>query len=110
MTDPPVPDLEDPEELYQWVAPSPDLPGSFTCSICGQFKASRRGLVRNHVESIHFKGVFRYQCELCQKDFQGRNALAVHNSALHPVRPRGSAVMQVLDQTSIEMKEFEALV
>ena len=81
-------DLQDPEELYQFVEPSPEIPGTFICSVCKEFKGSRRGLVRNHVESMHFKGVFRYHCDVCNKDFQGRNALAVHNSALHPSRPK----------------------
>lgn len=81
-------DLQDPEELYQFVGRSEEVPGTFVCSICKDFKASRRGLVRNHVESIHFRGVFRYHCDVCDKDFQGRNALAVHNSSLHPTRPK----------------------
>jgi len=81
-------DLQDPEELYQFVGRSEEVPGTFVCSICKDFKASRRGLVRNHVESIHFRGVFRYRCDICDKDFQGRNALAVHNSSLHPTRPK----------------------
>jgi len=81
-------DLQDPEELYQFVGRSEEVPGTFVCSICKNFKASRRGLVRNHVESIHFRGVFRYHCDVCDKDFQGRNALAVHNSSLHPTRPK----------------------
>jgi len=81
-------DLQDPEELYQFVGKSTEVPGTYSCSICKDFKASRRGLVRNHVESIHFRGVFRYHCDFCDKDFQGRNALAVHNSSLHPTRPK----------------------
>jgi len=81
-------DLQDPEELYQFVGRNEEVPGTYACSICKDFKASRRGLVRNHVESIHFRGVFRYHCDVCDKDFQGRNALAVHNSSLHPTRPK----------------------
>ena len=81
-------DLQDPEDLYQFVARCQEVAGTFTCSICREFKASRRGLVRNHVESIHFRGVFRYSCDICSKEFQGRNALAVHNSSLHPTRPK----------------------
>merc|ERR1712076_63416 len=82
-------DIQDPEELYQFVVQCQEVAGSFICSICHRFKAVRKGLVRNHVESIHFKGVFRYCCQVCNKEFQGRNALAVHNSSLHPTRPRG---------------------
>jgi len=79
--------FQSPEELLQFVVRS-DEDNKFQCSICGKFKAVRKGLVRNHIESIHFPGVFTYSCEFCQKDFQGRNALAVHNSEKHPTRPK----------------------
>ena len=71
-------DLQDPEELYQFVGRSEEVPGTFVCSICKEFKASRRGLVRNHVESIHFRGVFRYRCDICDKDFHNRNKKRSH--------------------------------
>ena len=79
--------FQSPEELLQFVDKCPD-DNKFQCSICGKFKAVRKGLVRNHIESIHFPGMFTYSCDICQKDFQGRNALAVHNSEKHPSRPK----------------------
>jgi len=79
--------FQSPDELLQFVSKSEE-DNKFLCSFCGKFKAVRKGLVRNHIESIHFPGVFTYSCEICKKDFLGRNALAVHNSEKHPSRPK----------------------
>jgi len=79
--------FQSPDELLQFVSKSEE-DNKFLCSFCGKFKAVRKGLVRNHIESIHFPGVFTYSCEICKKDFLGKNALAVHNSEKHPLRPK----------------------
>jgi len=79
--------FESPEELLQFVGRSQE-DNKFECTVCGKFKAVRKGLVRNHIESIHFPGMFTYSCNICEKEFQGRNALAVHNSEKHPSRPK----------------------
>jgi len=79
--------FQTPEELLQFVGKCQEE-NKFECKVCGKFKAVRKGLVRNHIESIHFPGVFTYSCNICEKEFQGRNALAVHNSEKHPSRPR----------------------
>jgi len=79
--------FQSPEELLQFV--EKQIEGqNFQCTICRKFNAVRKGLVRNHVESIHFPGLFSYNCDICNKQFEGRNKLAVHNSRLHPTRPR----------------------
>ena len=75
--------FQSPEELLQFVTKSTEG-STFECTLCSNFRAVRKGLVRNHLESIHFPGVFSYSCHLCNRQFQGRNALAVHKSAVHP--------------------------
>ena len=77
--------LNSPEDLLQFVIKS--LEGStFECTLCPNFKAVRKGLVRNHLESIHFPGTFTYYCDYCNKPFGGKNALAVHKSSAHKVK------------------------
>jgi len=61
-------DLRKPEDLYQYVAPLANS-NDFYCTLCSVFKHSKKANVRNHIESKHFKGVFLYQCEICQ-DFK----------------------------------------
>jgi len=79
--------FQSPEELLQYVDKSAEG-STFECTLCSNFRAVRKGLVRNHVESIHFPGVFSYSCNLCNREFQGRNALAVHKSAVHSNKPK----------------------
>jgi len=71
--------FQSPEDLLQFVTKSAEG-NTFECILCSNFKAVRKGLVRNHLESIHFPGVFSYSCDLCNRQFTGRNALAVHKS------------------------------
>jgi len=52
------------------------------CTLCN-FRSKIPALVKNHLEGIHFPGVFTYNCEQCNKTFNGRNALGVHNSKVH---------------------------
>ena len=61
-------DLRKPEDLYQYVAPLANS-NDFYCTLCSVFKHSKKANVRNHIESKHFKGVFLYQCDICQ-DFK----------------------------------------
>jgi len=55
----------------------------YHCSLCDSFKAKLPSKVKNHVEAIHFPGLFVYTCDLCQKTCKGKNALNVHKSLLH---------------------------
>ena len=74
------------EDLWQYVGKNTDPEHSskpFYCKLCNNFTGTRRGLTRNHVESIHFPGLFLYSCSLCTKTFKGRNALGVHMSTVH---------------------------
>jgi len=52
------------------------------CSLC-QFQSKIPAKVRNHLEAIHFPGIFIYSCNFCAKTFKGRNALGVHVSTVH---------------------------
>ena len=54
----------------------------FFCTICGKGN-SQKNNVRNHVESIHFAGSFVYNCDHCDKSFNGKNSLSVHLSTYH---------------------------
>ena len=39
--------------------------------------------VRYHLEAIHFRGEYTYNCPECDKTYQGRNALSCHMSQAH---------------------------
>ena len=71
------------DELLRFVETLEGPPKLYTCSICNDFTSARKTHVRNHLESIHFKGVFSYTCQFCEKIITGRNALAVHTSSYH---------------------------
>jgi len=59
--------LSVPEDLYRYVGPMPDGSNSFICLICTSYSHKKRANVRNHIETKHFKGVFIYQCDICQQ-------------------------------------------
>jgi len=52
------------------------------CTLC-TFRNKIPAKVKNHLEAIHFPGVFVYSCNYCGKTFKGRNALGVHVSLTH---------------------------
>ena len=73
--------VQDPEDLRQYIDKDTDTKES-CCTLC-TFRSKIPALVKNHLEGIHFPGVFTYSCEQCDKTFNGRNALGVHNSKVH---------------------------
>jgi len=73
--------VQNPEDLRQYIDKDTDTKES-CCTLCS-FRSKIPALVKNHLEGIHFPGVFTYSCEQCDKTFNGRNALGVHNSKVH---------------------------
>ena len=64
--------------LYEYIVKFPEGgPGANKCTICGKTSTNRSNL-RNHVENIHFPGMFTYQCKLCSETFTTRNFLNMH--------------------------------
>jgi len=55
----------------------------YQCGLCDTFRAKLPSKVRNHLEAIHFPGVFLYTCNVCDKTLKGRNALNIHKSTMH---------------------------
>ena len=76
--------MKSPDELFKFVSNNKGSPKSYSCIICNEFKVARKSHVRDHLESKHFKGVFSYLCQVCNKKLAGRNALAVHTTQQHP--------------------------
>jgi uncharacterized C2H2 Zn-finger protein len=56
--------------------------GKFKCIICGKING-RKDHAENHIESIHFPGVFQYNCKYCELIFTGRNKLYLHVNQMH---------------------------
>ena len=65
----------------QYVKSIPDS-NDFQCGLC-DYISNRPAKVKNHLEAIHFPGVFVYSCDICEKTFSGRNAFGVHKSQVH---------------------------
>jgi len=64
--------------LYEYIVKFPEGgPGANKCTICGKTSTNRSNL-RNHVENIHFPGMFTYQCKYCHETFTTRNFLNMH--------------------------------
>ena len=56
--------------------------GQFVCKTCGKSN-KQKGVVKSHVEAIHFAGHFVYSCNICGKTFNGKNSLSTHMSVMH---------------------------
>ena len=64
----------------------------FQCGLC-EYTSNRPAKVKNHLEAIHFPGIFVYSCDICEKTFSGRNAFGVHKSQVHS-KKKSSQVFQ----------------
>ena len=53
------------------------------CSLCQNFTHKGRFQLRNHVESVHFKGVFAYPCTKCEQVLSSKKALENHMYRKH---------------------------
>ena len=75
---------QSPDDLYSYVQQSanPDLRHKYSCSICGK-TGLHRADVRNHVENIHFPGIFEYSCKLCNTIHKSKTALVNHKALRH---------------------------
>jgi len=73
-----------PEELFQFVGKTEKTPGvpDTYCTIC-QKRFPGRAAVRNHVESVHFPGMFNYPCHTCHKILYSKSALNTHITTIH---------------------------
>jgi len=71
-----------PDDLGQYVVSDMNIK-EYHCALCDTFKAKLPSKVKNHLEAIHFPGLFLYTCEICQKTLKGRNALNIHKSTMH---------------------------
>ena len=60
--------------------------GGYACC-CGSFRHQWKMNVQNHVESIHFPGHFKWNCDVCGEEAKTRNILAKHKSKFHPKNP-----------------------
>ena len=78
-----------PDDLYSYVvAKDNSNPASdnnkhkYMCAICGR-SGLHRADVRNHVENLHFPGVFAYTCTLCRTVVKSKTALLNHKALKH---------------------------
>jgi len=71
-------------DLNQYVIKMPDDEGGFKvqCTIC-QFKGRKSYDMMKHVECHHFRGALKHTCNLCDTDFDTKNALQYHNQTKH---------------------------
>lgn len=60
---------------------------------CGSFKHQWKMNVQNHVESIHFPGHFKWNCDVCGEEAKTRNILAKHKSKFHPKNPNAGKML-----------------
>ena len=73
--------VQNPQDLLQYITKDMETRES-CCSLC-TFRNKIPAKVKNHLEGVHFPGVFIYSCDKCNKTFKGRNALGVHQSKVH---------------------------
>ena len=70
------------QELDQFVVRN-EMSRKYECSLCSKFGHKSRSNVRNHIESIHYPGMYTYSCDACGTVLNTRRALEVHKSAYH---------------------------
>jgi len=68
-----------PEDLDQFIS---RVELGYNCDICAAFSHASRSNVRNHVESKHFPRSFVYNCDVCRKQCNSRQALQQHKSKI----------------------------
>lgn len=68
-----------PEDLDQFIS---RVELGYNCDICAAFSHVSRSNVRNHVESKHFPNTFVYNCNVCGKQCNSRQALQQHKSKI----------------------------
>ena len=78
---------QDPEDLFKYAVKDPDsdnpnIRNKYYCCLCHK-RFSGRTATRNHVESIHFAGLFNYKCNLCGKENVSKSALNYHITTVH---------------------------
>ena len=72
----------DPAQLYEFVGYDSER-GKHFCLKCPKFSHKSRSNVRNHVEALHFLGMFAYSCQICGQSIGSKNALNTHMSRIH---------------------------
>jgi len=75
-----------PEDLDQFIS---RVELGYNCDICAAFSHVSRSNVRNHVESKHFPNTFVYNCNVCGKQCNSRQALQQHKSKICSKRHKG---------------------
>jgi len=68
-------------DLSKYIVHDPETK-NHGCKLC-KFVTNRPAKVRYHLEAIHFRGEYTYNCPECDKTYQGRNALSCHMSQAH---------------------------
>jgi len=71
----------DPRMLNDYIKKDPES-GLFLCQFCGKQNMQKNN-IRKHIEGVHFTGSFVYKCNLCNKDFNGKNSLSTHMYKYH---------------------------
>ena len=71
------------EDLMQYVS---KVEGRYICC-CGAFSHQCKMNMKNHVESIHFPGLFKWNCEICGYEAKTRNILGMHKYRKHTKKP-----------------------
>ena len=76
---------QNPSDLEDYISEIyPDGGGKlWNCSICNSLSHRSKINVRNHIESVHFPGLFTYQCPHCGKELSSNNSLSQHVSRFH---------------------------
>eukprot|EP00092_Neocalanus_flemingeri_P070496 GFUD01086542.1.p1 GENE.GFUD01086542.1~~GFUD01086542.1.p1 ORF type:complete len:102 (-),score=26.57 GFUD01086542.1:208-474(-) len=75
------PEKADPALLNDYIKKDSET-GMFVCQFCGKENVQKNN-IRKHIEGVHFPGQFVYKCEMCNKNFNGKNSLSVHLYKFH---------------------------
>ena len=79
--------IQTPEDLLKFMeqreGPAGGPMWAYVCLIC-KHSWGKKENAKVHIEAVHFKGLFHYACDECNKDFPALKALRNHNTLFHP--------------------------
>ena len=77
-------DISDPSDLMTYIMETRvDGKKMYCCTICNKLISNSTTNAKNHIESVHFPGMFSYSCDECGRQCTSKNSLSIHMTRYH---------------------------
>jgi len=75
--------IQSPEDFEKYMMRNED--GSTKCTLC-HYNAKTKSIASLHIESIHFPGLFSYNCQYCGQVANTKKSLRIHINRYHKMK------------------------